>query len=269
MARNLHKAVPLAATLMLASCEKELDFTYHDIEPVPVIEASLTHEGARAVITMTTPMDEPIDRLRLTDATVTLTDLDDGTDTRLLPDDDGAYVSMQGGVSGHRYRLTVERGGAVNAAESLMYEPTEIISLEFNWVKMPYDHVAVLQVSFRDISPEPGDSYWVRVYRNGEAYMWAPVSDSGARDDGTINEVFMTTRMDLEQEDDATALHDGDLISVTVAPVSRDFADYLQAIANDSNGPRMFSGPLCLGYFLAAPLASSRIVFHPDQIPYF
>lgn len=40
-----YSAVVLA--LSLVSCEKELDFEYRDIDPILVIEASLTQSGAR------------------------------------------------------------------------------------------------------------------------------------------------------------------------------------------------------------------------------
>lgn len=33
-----------------------------------------------------------------------------------------------------------------------------------------------------------------------------------------------------------------------------------------SNGPRMYSGDFCLGYFLAAPVAESAVIFHPDEL---
>ena len=38
---------------VLVSCEKELDISYHNIDPLPVIEAELTPDGARVGITMT------------------------------------------------------------------------------------------------------------------------------------------------------------------------------------------------------------------------
>ena len=73
---NILLSIGLMAVLV--SCEKELDISYHNIDPLPVIEAELTPDGARVGITMTTPMGEPMDRTRLTDAVVTLTDLTDG-----------------------------------------------------------------------------------------------------------------------------------------------------------------------------------------------
>ncbi|MDE6835901.1 MAG: hypothetical protein K2J03_02965, partial [Muribaculaceae bacterium] len=61
--------------LFLTGCEKELDFKYHDLESPLVIEATLSQEGSNVRLTHTTPMDEPMQRGRLTDATVSITDL--------------------------------------------------------------------------------------------------------------------------------------------------------------------------------------------------
>lgn len=76
----------------MASCEKELDFKYNDIEPLTVIEAEITPDGAKVGITLTTPMDEPMDRSHLTDAVVTLTDLTDGTVYDLSVDAEGFFT---------------------------------------------------------------------------------------------------------------------------------------------------------------------------------
>ena len=266
--RIISVASALAAVMTLGSCQKDIDFKYHDIEPLQVIEGQLTQGGAEVRLTLTTPMDEPMDRTLLTDATVTVENLTDGSVQTLVPDETGVYRNATAGVAGHEYRLTVERDGLTFTAMSVMEEPTEITSLEFNWIKMPYDHVAVLQVRFRDATPASGDCYWVRIYRNGEAYSWAATTDNLA-DDGIVSQVFMTTRMDLDKEDDDTILRDGDEISASVCRVSRRFFDYLQAISSDSNGEMMFSGAPCLGYFLASPLATSSVIFRPDEIPYF
>ena len=79
----------------------------------------------------------------------------------------------------------------------------------------------------------------------------------------------MTTRKDISEEEDDTVLVDGDVLTVTVAPISREMHDYLEAIGADSTGPRLFSGPMALGYFLAAPLSTASITFHPSEIPDF
>lgn len=252
------------ALMILTSCEKELDFHYHDIEPQLVIEGTVSGEGAAVALTMTTPMDEPMNHTRLIDATITLQDITDGTTVSLIPNSDGVFTSGEAGIEGHEYRLEVTRGDRCYSAVSQMAEGVSLTGLEFQWIKMPYDYVAVLQVSFTDPDPA-GNYYWVRLTRNSEAYMWSVLDDSQAVN-GVINEVIMTTRKDLDEEDENTILRDGDLVGVSVTPISQQMADYLIALQSDSNGPRMFDGDFCLGYFLAAPVSASQIVFHPDKM---
>lgn len=260
-----HIVIAGAATLPLLSCEKDLDITYREIEPITVIEGQLSMQGANVRITMTTPMAEPMDSTLLTDATVALTDLTDGTFEALIPDQCGVYTGMKAGVPGHLYELSVVRDGKSYAARCEMSAPTDLLALEFNWIKMPYDRVAVLQVTFADNTAIDGDCYWIRLYRNGKAYMWNIVTDLSAAS-GIINDVFMTSRRDLDEEDEATALRDGDVVTASVSPVSREMYDYLEAVSSDSNGPALFAGDFCLGYFLASPTVSASIAFHPNEI---
>lgn len=254
--------------LAFQACKKELDMEYKDIEPITVIEGELSLQGANVRITMTTPMDEPMDTTLLTDATVTLSDLNVGTSEALVADKFGVFTSSNVGIPGHWYELRVVHDGKSYVARCEMAAPTDLLALEFNWIKMPYDHVAVLQVSFTENLAINGDCYWVRLYRNGKAYMWNLVTDLNARN-GVINDVFMTSRRDLDEEDEATALRDGDVITASVSPISREMYDYLEAVSSDSNGPAMFSGDFCLGYFLASATVSSSITFHPDEIKDF
>lgn len=256
----------LAALLLggLSACKKELDIDYHDIEPLTVIEAELTPLGIKVGLTLTTPMDEPIDRTRLTDATVTLTDLSADTVYMLTTDADGFYIDPTPGIEGHRYRLTVIRGQERHEAETVMYPPVDFLSLGFSWIKMPYDHVAVLQGRFSDISPS--DNYfWVKIYRNNEIYQWNQINDNGATD-RIVTFVTMTSRMDTDAEDESEVLYDGDLVSATVSAVSREMYYYLEALQNDSSGPAMFTGERCLGYFIATSPVERSVVFHPDEI---
>ncbi len=258
--------VSVAMAVLAAGCEKELDFKYHDIEALTVIEGTLTESGADVTIRLTTPMDEPMDRTCLTDALVTLSDLHTGERTVLTADDLGHYRSGAAGVPGREYLLTVSRDGKEYASASLMRRAPKIEGLEFKWISMPYDDVAALQVAFADSDPTAyGDCYWIRIYRNGEFYKWSTVQDDRSID-GILYDTVNTTRKDESAEDEDDLLVDGDEVRVTVAHVSKAFYDYLNAISSDSNGPRMFEGDMCLGYFLAAGVSESDIVFHPDLI---
>ncbi|MDE6381046.1 MAG: DUF4249 domain-containing protein [Muribaculaceae bacterium] len=251
---------------MMTSCEKVIDLDYLDIEPLTVIEGELTSDGAKVAITLTTPMDEPMDRSRLTDASVTILDLTDDVQYSLSANADGFFTDSTPGIPGHCYRLTVERLGNTYSMETMMYPATEIVSAEFNWISMPYDKVAVFQTRYLDNPAATGDCYWVKLYRNGEIYSWQEQDDRTAFDG--VNTFFtMTSRMDTDEEEDDEVLFDGDVMTVTVTPISREMHDYLEALQNDSNGPFLFSGPRVLGYFLASDPTSRSVTFHPDQIP--
>ena len=264
----LHIIFIMLLALAFQSCKKELDIRYKDIEPITVIEGQLSLQDAAVRITMTTPMDEPMDSTLITDATVTLSDLTSGSSEALIPDRFGVFTGSGMGITGHQYELRVLCDGKSYTACCEMPAPADLLALEFNWMKMPYDRVAVLQVTFTDNSENEGDCFWVRLYRNGKAYMWNIVTDVYARD-GIINDIFMTSRRDLDEEDEATALRDGDVVTASVSPISREMYDYLEAVSSDSNGPALYSGDFCLGYFLASPTVTSTITFHPAEIKDF
>lgn len=260
--------VAVAITAVLSSCEKEIDFEYHDIPGQQVIEGLLTQDGISVELTETVPTDEPFSTSHITDAFVTLKDITAGTAYALAPDDKGIFTCPGlTGEAGHTYLLTVTVGDRTYSSESTMLPPTEIVSAEFNWIKMPYDDVAVLRVQFREDS-DPETQYWLRVFRNGEIYEWQAIESRNAVN-GIVTGMMMTSRKDTEEEDDDMVLRDGDVVGIEVLTISRTMADYLNSLSNgDYNGNRMFAGPYCLGYFLSAPMAKTSLTFHPDQIPY-
>lgn len=253
--------------VVLSSCEKELDFTYHDVASQIVIEGSITQEGTAVRVTQTSPMNEKLDLSSVADVEVEICDINTNS-RRILPmNEDGLYKDDVPGIEGHEYKLIVNHSDRHYEAQCLMRPMSHIMAMDFQWIKMPYDYVAVLQISFID-SATDDDCYWIRLYRNGESYMWI-VSDDRRAVNGIISEVVMTSRKDIDEEDEKSVLKDGDIVSASVAPISRDIYDYLTAIQSDSNGPRMFSGDFCLGYFLAAPLSRSSIVFKPNEMKEF
>ncbi|MBD5250828.1 MAG: DUF4249 family protein [Barnesiella sp.] len=266
---KLRHLIPVTVILLsTASCEKELDFKYHDIAPLTVIEGIMSPDEVRVGLTLTTPMDELMDLSRLTDATVSVEDLNDGNVEILSVDSEGYYSTSTGGAVGHNYRLKVERSGSKYQAVATMYGPVDILSVEFNWIKMPYDHVAVLQCKFTDDVDTEGDCYWVKIYRNGEIYRWIQTDDR-SKVDGLCSVTFMTTRKDTGEEDDDDVLYDGDVVTCSVSRISRLMYEYLEALGNNSNGPAMYEGDQCLGYFMATSTVEKSIEFKPDEIPFY
>lgn len=256
------------ALLTLASCEKEIDFEYKDIPEQQVIEGLLTQEGVSIRLTTTVPTDEPLNDHTITNATVTVSDLTAGETYKLITDKRGVFTHPDlYAETGHKYELEVSVGEKHFTSTCTVLPESEIISAEFNWIKMPYDDVAVLKVQFREVE-DKSSQYWLRIYRNGEPYEWQAIESRNAVD-GLVTGMMMTSRKDVEAEDDEDVLREGDVIDIEVLTISTTMADYLNSLNNgDYNGNRMFDGPFCLGYFLAAPISSTRLIYHPDQIPY-
>ena len=256
----------LLALPFLVSCEKELDFKYHDVESRLVIEGTLSGTGAKVELSYTTPMDEPFTSESVVDAEVTLTDLTDNISYALIPQN-GIFGNDIRGIPTHYYELTVNHNGQSFKSSCMMRAGVEILDLKFQWIKMPYDHVAVLEI-ISTVSEIDGTCYWTRIYKNGEPYKWLMSHGSGAAD-GKLTQTTFTTRQNPDDDNDKNTLKEGDVITVMVWPISLEMYDYLVGISSDSNGPQMFSGDFCLGYFLAAEAAESDIIFTPTDIPYY
>ncbi len=266
--------------MLLTGCEKELDFKYHEIPAIPVAEIFLTQDGAYAKLTHTTPMGEALDTIPQTDATITITDLTDGTTLtagtavadgttltdgmsngshELIPGADGVFRAPLRGVPGHEYLVVVERQGKVATATGVMTPEVPIVGMEFSSYKMPYGDSGLLVTKFEDVDPAAGTCYWLRYLRNGEMWRWKTVTDHGAQE-GIVSNIVMLGKIEEEPEDEDD-LRDGDLVTVLVTQISRDFYDYLEAVSNDSNGPWMFAGTETLGFFLPGARTTATATF--------
>lgn len=255
----------LTLAFLLVSCEKELNFKYNDVESQLVIEAILSEDGSTVSLSQTVPMDDSLSMNQITDAVISVKDITENRTYIFAIDEKGIFYEGTPGIPGHEYGIEVTCNGKYYYSSCMMRQPSYILSLDFQWIKMPYDYVAVLQISFTDPTNTTDDCYWIRLYRNGESYMWL-LSDDRKSVNGIISEVTMTSRKNISEEDEATVLRDGDIVSVTVAPISREMYDYLTALQSDSNGPRMFEGDYCLGYFMAAPISKSEIEYSPSEM---
>lgn len=250
---------------LLVSCEKELDFHYKEVDSQLVVEGQTSETGTVVSLTYTCPMGEAMDVTPIVDADVIITDITAGIQRNLLINQEGVFMDNTPGIPDHDYRIEISHNGNYYYAESTMPEPIQILDLDFQWIKMPYDHVAVLRIAFTDL-PSTDNCYWIKLYRNGESYKWI-LSDDRASVNGVISEVTMTTRKHPDDENDKDTLVDGDILDVVINPISHGMYDYLIAIQSDSNGPRMFQGDFCLGYYMATSNTFSSITFHPQDIP--
>ena len=254
----------LLLAILFYSCKKELDFEYHEIDPILVIEGELTQSGCETRLTFTTPMNEYMDTTHIRNAQVMLIDMTDETYFNLKSDENGVFINDVPGEVGHTYELAIIYNENMYSSSCEMRGATEIYNVGFSWLKMPYDYVAILEVEFKEIVGN-GNYYWLRIYRNGKAYKWL-LCDNKSAFNGKITQMTMTTRKNLDKEDEKDILREGDTIEVEILTISREMYDYLSALQISSNGPQMFEGEFCLGYFLASSPVSRTIVFHPDEL---
>jgi len=226
---------------MTVSCTKDLDIEYHDIEPIPVIEANLTDRGLDVRLTLTSPMNEPMNTVAQTDYTATLNEKE--TDT---------------------YRLDVDYHGKHFFSECKMQPKAEIGDVKFQWIKMPYDHVAVMSIWLVDDPQTPGECWWVRVWRNGKIYRWLYNDDKFALN-GMVEITAMTSRRNPKPDDEDT-LTDGDELRISATRVPRHIFNYLSNLAAHTiAGPTTFGGDFCLGYFLASIPTDTTVIYRPAE----
>lgn len=260
---------PVLAAVAFSSCEKEIEFEYMDIPAQHVVQGLLTQEGVNVTITKTVPTDEPFNNDKVTDATLTVVDIDTKESYSLLPDEAGIFTCAGfSGQPGHEYELTVCIGEDVSSSTCRMLAPSEIVEAEFSWIDMTYDDVAVLKVLFTE-DKDKLTSYWLRMYRNGEPYQSQVIQSRNAVD-GLVTALLMTSRKNTAEENESVVLKEGDRIDIEVMPISQRIDSYFNSLNNgDYNGDRLFSGSFCLGYFLAAPVSRKQLIYHPDEIQPF
>lgn len=241
---------------LCCACSQDLDFTYHDIDPLTVIEANLSEQGLDVRLTQTSAMSEPMDTAALTDFSAALTDL--------TADEEFAAEDNPQPVPGHNYRLDVWRNGEHFESECVMQPTALIADVAFQWISMPYDKVAVLSILLQKNDPDTGQAWWVRVWRNGEVYKWLLGDDKYAVD-GRIELSAMTARQNPDP-DDMENLSDGDTLRISATCVPPHIYTYVSNLsAQTIDGPTTFGGDYCLGYFLASTPADTTIIFHPDS----
>ena len=174
--------IPLVAAV-LCSCEKELDFKYDSVEPIYVIEATVSNEGTKAVITQTRDVESTADAPTVNDANVTMTG-SDGSQTALTNEGNGIYTSPVKGVEGVTYTLKANIGNVTTQSTSVM--PDEIKYEDSYFYRMPMlgDSLYVYKITLADDGKQPR-YYYIRIMRNDKMYRWM-LSDNKVANDGKI-----------------------------------------------------------------------------------
>ncbi|MFY0602058.1 MAG: DUF4249 domain-containing protein [Cyclobacteriaceae bacterium] len=164
------------------SCQTEVNPDLGENLNVLVVDAWLTNQGTvqHINVTRSQPYFEAISPTKVDGATVTISDLTDPSNgPYVFEEDETAYtwISQDGnplGVIGNEYELSVELGGVTYSSTTFLNRVPDIDSLAF---RLEPENAFVDETYFAEVfatDPEgPGDTYWIKSWRNGE-YLGSP-----------------------------------------------------------------------------------------------
>ena len=268
----------------LTACEKEIDFSYHEVEPMVMIEGRVTNEGTEVIITRTRSVTDPVKPKGLKGAEVIVSA--EGLHERLAYDEaTGCYRSPLKGLPGTTYRLTVDFEGRHYEAQSYMCPPSPFLSTEFLWQPINKERILAYEYCTADPETDVRNYYWFRMDRishhphfanktTHDAYRWNVYEDRGSPPGIVRRDVMCMseqTAEDDEKDEWDNILYEGDTITLRLMVIDQPTYDYLRSLStgqrNGANPVGNISGDPCLGYFTAASVTyADTVVFSYDNV---
>ena len=240
----------IVAAVMLASCTKEIELDYRDVESVPVIEGLLSVDKAEVKITKTRNMDDStkMSGMKVDDVRYILPD---GTEMALEYQSDGYYRPAKNDIQlqdNATYTLRVTIDGVEYTGSSTLQPRIEITEPEFVWAEL-MDWMQVLEFETTNV-PDGATVYgWARIHRNGEIYF----SDAGSCKSDSPFDIGLYYDSDMEN-DDEMILYDGDTLALEFRTIDEPVYRYLYEYNSTRVNPQQFfkpsvEGKICMGYF--------------------
>jgi len=280
MKQNIYKVfsylLPLTSyLLLLASCEKEIDIDYHQVDRLYVAEGLVTQDGTTnrtnkpTYVRLTTTQDmtdNETNKHNLTGATIVLSEDGYVLDT-LRHWRNGYYVSNCQGFVGCKYTIDIYLDGNHFQSSSVMQAEPQFSSFRFVWKDVLTERMLFADLKINDISGE-NNYYFMHIYRNGVGYRWAVMDDSH-NPGNELQQLFScTTERNLDKNDD-DGLKDGDKIHVEIRSIDRRTYDYfysMQVMQNSGTNPVQNYTGGCLGYFSACHIVTYDTIFYRADI---
>ncbi|MBN8578487.1 MAG: DUF4249 domain-containing protein [Cytophagales bacterium] len=172
--KKLTYLLPILAVGVLMACEDVINPNLQKADPVLVVDAWITNlpDSQKIFLSRTQPYFENLLPPAVAGATVTVTD-QNGVVYSFIENKPGEYVWVPSGSNtfgqvGLRYQLQISTGGEIFNAESVMGVAPPVDSITF-YVQKGNQFVDDLYLAeFWAKDPdEPGNSYWIRTYKNG------------------------------------------------------------------------------------------------------
>lgn len=280
MQRLLYIIIFIAA---LTACKKEIDFDFHEVEPVVVIEGRVTNEGTSVVITPSRSVTDSVHARCLQGAVVTITS-DDGITPLPYDAASDSYYSPVAGVAGKTYQLSVDLDGHHYEATAFMPSAAPIISADFFWMTVIDQRMLVYELWAVDPYPDERNYYWYRIdrishhphfegKRNTEPYRWSVRDDRGCPPGKLFIDIVSTSEKAMDEDEEEnwkSILYDGDSITCQLMTIDRSVYDYFSSLRAGQRGganPRSNITGGCLGYFAAGSVArTDTIVFRHSSV---
>lgn len=281
MRNGLYLILYIAA---LTACQHEIDFDYHTVEPLLMIEGRLTNEGTEVVITKTRDVTDSVRSLGLPGAQVVVTG--EGIEENLLFNaETQSYCSSFAGVPGQTYTLSILYEGQRYEGTSTMPAPAPVQSVEFLWQPVLSERLLAYEMWAIDPEPDERNYYWYRMDRRShhphlegkrmtEAYRWNVFDDRGCPPGLVYRDIICMSERDAEEDDEdnwKSILYEGDTITLTLMTIDQPTFDFFRTLRSGQSGganPRgNIVGPDCLGYFAAGSVVhADTVVFSYDKI---
>lgn len=277
--------MPLLCVLLFTACEKEIDFDYHEIAPLVVVEGRVTNEGTEVHITKSRSVTDSVRGKTLPGATVVIT-CDGHQETLSYHPADDCYKSAMKGQAGKTYQLSIDFEGKHYESASTMPAPAPIISTQFYWMKVLEERLLVNVLWATDPRPDVRDYYYFRMDRRSshphvlakiknhpKPYRWNVFDDRGNPPGFVFRDIhcMMERTAEEDKEDDwDRILYAGDTITMQLMTIDQPTYDYFRTlISGQSGGANPISNITggCLGYFTAASICrSDTLIYRPEEV---
>ena len=262
----MKKYIPLLFCLnliLLSSCKKDIEIDYHQVDPIYVVEASVSNEGMEARISQTNNMDDNSTTSNIDNAVVKVTG-SDGSSKTLTYSKNGIYKSSAVGVPGVEYTIDIQFDGHHFTSSSIMQKMPKMNNFRFIRKKIVTENYLMGELLLQDI-PNEENWYFMHIYRNKLGYRWAVKRDD-TNPNGELQQLFTFAR---EGSDDKDLLQEDDWLHIEIRAIDKKSYDYfysMQIMDNTGTNPiPNFTGG-CLGYFSAYSQITYDCEFHESDV---
>ena len=261
--RHLSKCLIVCLLVCLSACEKEIDIDYHQVEPIYVVEASVSNSGMAARISQTNAMDDNTSKSDISQAIVTVTG-NDGTNEKLNYSRNGYYRASKKGTPGVEYKIDVELDGHHFTSTSIMQQQPKMNEFRFIRKKIMTEWFQMGDLRIQDL-PNEDNWYFMHIYRNDLGYRWAVLSDRN-NPSKELQQLFSFFR---EGDDNNDTLHEGDRLHIEIRAIDLRSYEYLYSMqvmeSSGTNPIANFTGG-CLGYFSAFGQITYDCIYHAADV---